>query len=417
MNKLLVILISFLGVACSKSVSFYSKKGEGSRDLSSLRGEECSIKVGDKSICQVEEDTLAFSSDEDKDKSADEERVQASLEEPKPLKSAKESFANTDLSSKKLDILFVLDSNRENFKHLKRASESFAPMFDSLKDVDWQMAFITSNHGAVTSLSGFQPWHSKVIYYDSKNNWKRQEEGKYGNFVQLSLDGLLLDKKVLSADMDRAEDIFAETLFPEPDCLDNQTFRSKCNYTSQPLKSLNTAVHKMNEKRGNKGFLRKGSELVVIVVSPQDEAEGMTGMTQYKAPFPLEASKIIETLYKTDKNVHTFGVYMTKKCAKNSLFSFLNKSKNMLKFVNSIAGVHVGICEDVYSDVNLSSFSKIEDAINKTFTLSHAPLQDSLKVETESGRELQWSVLEGRTLRIKKLKNGEKFKVSYQYRD
>jgi hypothetical protein len=258
-------------------------------------------------------------------------------------------------NASKADILFVVDNSPSMEIDQKKLASKLKSFVTGLGNTDWQIAFTTTD---VTSA----------------------QYGIKGSLLPLAGHGT---EKVLTPAYADAETVFLNTVHrPEIASSDEQ-----------PLKASIMAMQKSATE--NASFFRPDADLVIIVLSDEDELS--TGISN-KATKPSQVIAAFNSIFGVTKKLSVYGIIIQPKDV-----ACYNKQKGSGNFANAFYGTHVtelskltsgitgSICAPDYSQtlVNIGTDVTI---LSKTFVLQKIPVASSVQVKLTPAQSIAWTV-------------------------
>ena len=321
-----------------------------------------------------------------------------------------EYFDITDRNQ--LEILLVVDASHSMNKNLKKLGSNISSLLQHIRDKEWRMAFITADHGD----------HQNVR--SSSDRWENYigSEAKFGKFMNLEKDGVVLEQVILTGEDSGYRGIFEDTLT-----------RKKSNHcslppychgkTEQPLRALKAAIqrYQVNEEE-YMGFFQDNVDTVVILITDEDERTGDVNNA-------TTAEEVIEEYNRvfSDRKKRLFGFSIsiqTEDCYKQerSKFFGFGSTASYGRVIGRLAeltsGENFSLCAKNYSH-SLKKISYITRelvhslVLQKMFYIPNT-VEVSLFPEVEG---LTWT-LEGRRLIFSdSIPPNTQVTVSYRYED
>ena len=357
----------FLLLSCSsKEISFYSKKFESEKRFFSVSPYEDGEELPKDRISEV--------------------------------------FDVSEEISQPIDILFVLDYSNSMNDNLDYIAEGFSKFLKDLKGVDWQMAFITSNHGGLAQHSFFGS-SKKATWKDSWTSHK-DKEGDFGKLIA-PISSFDMKRKrytekrnrVISPQVKSYKDVFKNTV----SFLAKRAYgHTHINDFEQPLAALRAALERIPLEQSE--FLRPGSHFISIIVTDEDEARGQKKHTSAEAV--VEQFKQVSL----DNQYTAFNVVVdSSDCASAEG----ERAKRVAHLAELTGGKNIDICSLDYS-ISFNSAKEIfEQTVSKIFYLREKPEKSSLEISGEFDKEkIEWSLV-GNKLKIRNLPLKAKVQITY----
>jgi hypothetical protein len=286
-----------------------------------------------------------------------------------------ELFKQKNASGKE-DILFVVDNSPSMEADQKKLGAKLKSFMAGLGNTNWQIAFTTT---------------------DVSN-------GSYG------IKGSLLPlaghptEKVLTPAYADADTVFLNTVHR----------REVASSDEQPLKASILAMQKSATE--NSAFFRADADLVIIVLSDEDEMSTGSSKKATKASQVVDAFNLI---FGATKKLSVYGIII-----KPNDVACYNIQKGTGDFANAFYGVHVAelsrittgligsICATDYSQTLLDIGTDVT-ILSNTFVLQKNPVAGSVQVKLTPSQSIPWTV-EGTKLTFAKAPQaGSLVQVSY----
>lgn len=289
----------------------------------------------------------------------------------------KDSFLfNDDPSGAKVDVLFVVDNSTSMLTEQDKLGSRLSSFISSIKRLDWQIGITTTD----VSTGPF---------------------GVRGSLVPMKGTGL----KILNNKVPNYEAVFKSTVYRD----EINNCGSNCpSGDERPLEAVRLAIDKRDTD--NAGFFRAGSDLVVIVLS--DEDEGSNGLNALPPSYLVGHFK---NAFGQDKRLTGFGILIRPgdgACA-NDQSPTGNYGNYVSNFVALTGGVTGSICDSDYGDA-LESIGKRVRQVTSTITLRNLPMPETITLRMDPvDPDLSW-IIEGQTLRFNKTpKKGTRVDIVY----
>lgn len=295
------------------------------------------------------------------------------------------------------DVLVIIDTTPSMFVSLNNLGNRFNQLINNWERVNWQLAITNSK--------------SEKHFLDS---WVLD-----GRFMDLQKNDMMKPvETIIKKSEPFAEPWFYRTVSRDPSdsgC-DSQPY---CMLNpSEPLRSLTGAIRRRSEA-SNKGFFRKDSKLVTIIVTDKDERN--VGSKDSKAMSAQSAVDYFkQNLGSTMNGMTSLSIIIkpgdTSCMAKHS--SNLQDGaggvygQTLSQFASLTNGLTASICEKDYGAALSQLGEKIRQDL-ESITLKDVPYKDSLKVTFTPAMNIKW-VLEGKVIKFDKpLPSGTKIDIRY----
>lgn len=171
-----------------------------------------------------------------------------SLEVPGPIFSKFSRIIDQKASSKKVDLLIVVDNSTSMSKDQEKLSKEFGNFVSSIEEADYRIGVITTDVETIN---------------------KENLEGFYGNLAIVASTG----KRYISKGDLNPSALFAELIKREESisCLDSKGYtKPNCvAFEEKPLYAIKMAIDKRDTV--NKGFFREGADLGIVIITDEDE--------------------------------------------------------------------------------------------------------------------------------------------------
>ena len=297
----------------------------------------------------------------------------------------KETFVLKGLTKPKVDILVSVDSSFSMNAHLKKLGESLSHLLSVIHDYDWQIAFITADHGD----SGFFKKAVQSKWQDNLNNSKP----RYGRLMPLDNGKEILKGTVLKKGMANYEDIFYHTLSHSPDI--NCSRPPYCTSSlEQPLRSLKSSIERQQVDNGH--FFRPEADLVTLIITNEDERNGKKNSTTAR-----DVISAFENVFSgSKKQFINFNILVKDSICRRQELKEANIA-NIGIIVGELAtltgGENIDICSEDYGP-QLEKISKhIKARLENSLVLDETPLPGSVRIDFGQLKEISW-VLEGKKI-------------------
>ena len=301
-----------------------------------------------------------------------------------------------------LDILVVMDVSSSMKKNLEKFGSDLKPLLSHVADFNWQMAFTTADHGD----------HKRRNGRIGEESWKNYDgdDAKFGRLMNLEHKGRLLKKRILTKTTPSLEEVFQDTITINrkntcslpPGCQGDH---------EQPLRVLKSAF----EREENDIFFRSDADLVVIVITNEDErAEDPESATTAR-----EVVNTFNSQFSEEKNLYGFGILVTNKsCYKKQRSGYsVQYGKRVGALARITGGENIDICQSDYGEPLRKISRLIREKILDHVRISTAfPDPNSIQVRITPEQNVRWKI-EGRyILFTPSLKIGTKVEAKYKPR-
>ncbi len=308
-----------------------------------------------------------------------------------------ESGVNTyrySVESGKVDILFVVDNSRSMYENQQKMAERFPQFIERINDLDWQIAFITTD-----------------ISKSPGNSVPRAANG-FGAFQDGRFLKLPNGNTVLKKGTPNAQQLFESTV-RRNETLECDVYAGECpSGDERGIYALNYAIDPQARPE-NRGFFRSGAHLAVIILSDEDVRSNPTVWT-----YPGYA---LEPLDKPESFVKNIAPFLgdTKVVSVHAIivrpgdsqclaeqspgriratygthYAALAQPSAALKSMGNIVdGVLGNICSTNYTQEMGSIGSKITSNVN-VLQLACQPIEGSIRIRFTDrfGQPIQYSV-------------------------
>jgi hypothetical protein len=295
---------------------------------------------------------------------------------PTDIAERTESVTVTETAGK-ADVLFILDTTSSMFNSLEKLSQRFDSLISKWSRIDWQIA-ITNAKVEKSILDG-----------------KRMD----GKFMELQKNDQTKPVEYIIKRGERfAQPWFYRTMSRDPSDHGCSSQPYCMVAPPEPMRALTRAIDQ-RETVNNKGFFRKGSKLVVVMVSDADEREDGNP----KATKPAAALKYFnDTVGKQMDGMIGLSVIIKPgdvQCYKrnNNLFDLgmAGQYGNLLdEFAKLTGGLSASICDDDQGP----ALSKLSESVRQqleSINLKEVPMPGTLTVKFTPSMNVGW-VLQGK---------------------
>lgn len=290
----------------------------------------------------------------------------------------KDSFLfNDDPSGAKVDVLFVVDNSPSMLEEQQKLGSALSSFISSIRRLDWQIGITTTDvttgpfgvRGGLLSMKGT---NAKVL-----NRYVRDYETVFKNTVY------------------RDEVNGCGNICPSGD--------------ERPLEAVRMAIDKRNSE--NAGFFRPDSDLVIIVLSDEDEGSDGAGA--------LPSGTLIEhfkNAFGQEKRLTGFGIVVRPgdlNCYNSQEATGGHYGYSVSNFAGLTGGVTGSICDADYGDA-LESIGKRVRQVSSTITLSNLPMPETINLVMDPfDPDISWEI-KGQTIRFNKMpKKGTRVDIVY----
>ena len=312
-----------------------------------------------------------------------------------------------------LEILFVIDASQSMDDNLTAVGRHLSSLLKPINK-KWRMVFITADHGD----------HHKTKRRSSfsQDRWEdhnNENHPHFGQFMPLEKQGYILDQKILTSKTPHYEQIFKDTLTREPagEC----ALPPFCHdYNEQPLRSLKAAIERTKSSTIHQSFFKAHTDTVVIIITDEDERRHDFS----NATKALEVLRSYNTQFKgMEKRLFAFSISIQDDAclAQEQKSSWLYKSTAtkglaIARLADLTGGKNVSLCEENYGK-SLKNISEHTKKLMHSVTLKELfVVPDTLKVTfIPHQNPVPWKVYGRSLVFFKKLPEGTKIKVSYEY--
>ena len=371
---------------------------------------------------EVKEEEVKEEEEEVKEKEVKEEEVK---EEEEEVKEKELVFTLKPEEKRKLDILFVLDTSESMDHHLQKLGSRLLFLLESISDYDWQIGFITADHGDHAIAEGKNKNKISSFLEDKWEDHIASSKFAFGKLMPLELEPVqltdqswefnVLDQKILNSKTPNYKNIFFHTVSHYPN--------KKCNFPpfcqkpmEQPLRSLKSAIERVN--LDNKNLFRPGADFVSLIISNEKERLEDTS----RATSAQEVVDVFNFLLKPmEKRFFAFNILvLDKDCQKSEHERGGRKAltaslalNNIGKLADLTGGENISICKEDYGPELQKISQVIEIFVEQSLDIPEAFDPSSLQVEFLSGEPVPWELVGNRLIFKEKVKQTKELKVSY----
>ena len=327
-----------------------------------------------------------------------------------------------------VDILFIIDTSYSMEDTLNKIGKGFSSLMSYIDDdVDWRMAFTTSDHG---DHQFYRSEEGVKVFPQLGDRWQDYtgSEPKFGQFMNLQRNqNQMLKTKILTKDIPDYKNIFYHTITHDP----SLSFEERCQWPpfcqgdhEQPLRVLKSVI----EQNAITQFFRDYAGLITFIITDEEErAEDFKKATTANEVL----AKYDSTFHQSKKTFIVYGISITNSDCLNSQKeqyqeSSYSYSSNLFELTKRTNGSLINICEDDYSS-SFSEISKhIKDSVNEVpleYVPVVSPSEDvyvQITITNSNGVEIpvQWqnTQLNSKSLSFSKgLPLGSELEIKYYY--
>ena len=334
-----------------------------------------------------------------------------------------------------LDILFILDVSRSMEDNLEKISTASSSLMSYIEQLNWQMAFTTTDHGdsqyyctegqietRVFQNGKTQKFCPKEhrIFPQPADSWKNYKgnEPKFGNFMSLQKNRQILNQKILNPQVQNYQAVFRDTI-----TRNSHEINSPCQWPpycqedhEQPLRVLKSIIER-SSAYPLQSFIRNPAVLMVFIMTDEEER----AEDSQKATTAMEVLQAFNSSFPNKKMI-VHGISITNSsCLEEQDTMEVSYSRQLSQLVNLTQGESISICQDSYQSTFTGISKQAQRYINKIpleFTpvvTKNTPIQ--VKVFDSSGKTLQtkWKTNSSFILFDKTLPPGTQVEISYYY--
>jgi len=306
-----------------------------------------------------------------------------------------------------VDILVVVDSSKSMYHHLNKLGRSLSSLLSVIHNYDWQMAFISVDHGDNKSSD-------HLIRISVQQKWQNHltsKEPSYGRLMRLDDGQSLLKATILTKKQDNYEDIFYHTLshIPEINC-------SRSPYCSggleQPLRSLKAAIER--QQVDNASFFRPKADLVTLIITNEDERMG----DETRATQAQEVLDVFHQVFQgLNKQFINFNIMIkdnqcrAKELRKGQIAS-IGKAIGKLSVLTG--GENIDICSADYSNELEKISHHIKFNLENSLVLKNQPVPQSVRIDFKGSNKIPWSLVDKKITFKGKIKSDTSVSVYYK---
>lgn len=304
-----------------------------------------------------------------------------------PVQQGQTSFTQEN-GSDQVDILIVDDNSTSMYTEQQKMAQRFSSFMSSIADLDYHIGMTTTDAEA----SGASRQAELLKWAGTNSN-------------------------VMTPATLNASEAFSKTI-ARKETLDCPTgFGFGCaSGDEQPIKNVMQALDGRNTF--NAGFFRDNADLIVIILSDEDEAStGGSGATRGSALINK-----FQSIYGTSKNLQVHGIVVRPGDA-NCLAIQRAQAANDLgsqygRFVAELAGLTGGIVGDICADDYSSQLAQISREARKLITsvdLGHVPVVGSVKVTLTPAESISFTIEGTKLIFERPPAPGTKVEIDYEY--
>ncbi len=289
----------------------------------------------------------------------------------------------------KVDILVVVDNSISMYDEQQKMGDRFGDFIEELGDVDWQLAFTTT---------------------DARSGYNHPRFG--GRLLDLvGTRGKILNKKtpnmlqIFKNTIDRSSDQYDCGFGFDLPCASN---------TEEPLKAIIQAVQLKDST--NQGFFRTNAALAVIVLSDENE-ESIGGRTATK---PITVIETIKNSFGDSKKFSVYGIIIQ---PEDGRCLAANQPDGVFgTHVHSLAGLTGGITRSLCDADYRPSMKAISRDVKKILkvheiVLDHRPVKNSVLVRfIPESNNVKWKVAGNKVVFEKAPADQTKIVVDFRYK-
>lgn len=269
---------------------------------------------------------------------------------------------NSDLTAK-VDILIVDDNS------------------DSMSDAQAKMA---TRLGSFISSLGKLDWQIGITTTDISNGYF----GMRGNLLPFDRSGL----KILNKNVPNYEQLFANTIVRQ-ETIDCAQTRRNC--PSADERGMAAAIMAMEmHNTNNAGMFRPDADLILVMLTNEDEGSDGTDPKAVKAPQVINS---VKTIFGPTKSFTAFGILIRpgdQACIEQQSIFAGKASYLVAQLAPLTGGLNGSICDRDYGPTLQSIGQRVRDGI-KNVTLKYTP-SDASKISvrvTPEDPTLTWTVV------------------------
>ena len=323
-----------------------------------------------------------------------------------------------------LDMLIVLDTSGSMEHHLEKLGGRVLSLLDSISDYDWQMGFITADHGdhevskrenrdKIPSFSEAQ-WEDHINDPGSSFGKLMMLEAEPVELADKSWKFNILNQRILKYDTASYKEIFFNTVshFPNKQCA-HPPFCQKP--MEQPLRSLKSAMERIN--LDNAELFRPNADFVSLIISNEKERLEDQGRATL-------AQEVVDTfnelLHPLGKRFFAFNILiLDKECQKSeqdrggAKAATASLGLDIAKLADLTGGKNISICADDYGP-SLKEISEIiEVFVEQSIDIKESFAVETLQVEFLQGDPIPWEFVGGRIIFKNPPETDREIKISY----
>ena len=327
---------------------------------------------------------------------------------------------------RKLDLLLVLDTSASMDHHLEKLGGRVFSLLDSISDYDWQIAFITADHGDHELT---QKENKEKVSSFAEDKWEdhiKDPQFSFGKLLPLEAEPVqlagekswrfnILDQKILKPETPNYKNIFLNTVshFPEKLC-EQPPFCQKP--MEQPLRSLKSAMERIN--LDNTELFRPEADFVSLIISNERERLEDTRRA-------TSAEEVIDTfnrlLKPLEKRFFAFNILvLDKECQKSekerggakALTASLGL-ENIGRLADLTGGENISICLEDYAQALQKISRVIEVFVEQSIDIEDDFAPETLQLEFLNSEPLSWELAGHRLIFKEEPSKDIQIKISY----
>ena len=328
---------------------------------------------------------------------------------------------------KAVDILADLDSSGSMDHHLGKLGGRVSSLLDFISDYDWQMGFITADHGdhkitkkanrdIISSLPDSLPedrWQDHV----------KDPKASFGKLMPLELAVQLTSKswkfqifnqRILTPETSDYKNIFLSTVshLPIKDC-DKPPFCQRG--LEQPLRSLKSAMERVTVDNGE--LFRPDTDFVSLIIANEEERAEDSGRA-------TSAQDVVDTfnalLKPMGKRFFAFNILiLDEECREQEEDRGGSKTLTasigveIAKLADLTGGKNISICAEDYGPALKKISEIIEVLVEQSVDIEEPFVPESLKVEFLNGEDIPWKLSGNRIIFEREPPKDTEIQVSY----
>lgn len=289
-----------------------------------------------------------------------------------------------------VDILIVVDNSYSMYEEQKKMGERFGDFISTLNDVDWRLAFTTT---------------------DARTSYSRDRFG--GNLLNL----VGAKGKVLTKNTPDLINVFRQTIDRRKDQQDCgfEIYDIPCaSGTEEPLKAITLAVTKSSSE--HKAFFRQSAALAVIVLSDEDEMS----FGPRDATSPQTVVNVVKSAFGPNKKFLVSGIIIQ---PNDSICLAEQQPDGVVgNFVFNLSALTGGITRSLCDTDYKPSMKAISEKVRKVLKIEEIDLEFPPAENTVQLRFLpaenivNWRVEKQKVIFSTPPKDGTRIEYSYKYK-